>query len=772
MFLVIGAVSASDVMDVSNNPNNDDSSIQVSEESDNALSNESISVSNSLDDVDDDDSYSPESSKISSKVKSASSTTAKASASKTTKVSTNLKVSGTSFYSGQSLVVTLKDKNSKALSGQKILFKFTSLGKTYTKTTDKNGQAKITLNAVGTLKVVVSFAGKGNYSASSYSGSLKVSKSGSGLTVSSTTVALGTPLVVTLKNKKTGALLSNQKVKFTLKKNSYVRTTDSKGQAKLNININKPFNVTISYGGSKALSASSITKTINPTKCGLSFTYSASSVKYGHSLTITLKNKVTAKAVSGKKLVVKYLSKSYTKTTNSKGQVSIPIYGVGDITLKTSYAGDDVYKSASSSKKIKGVKDSTKLSNSRDTLPVGDAYVVTLKDSNGKVLSNKKVVLNFSGRAYTKTTNSKGQASLTIIKGPGTYSMVVSYGGSKYYAPTKISKKVKMTNSIVSIANVIKAATTLRAHVDYTNRLNKSYVATINGLKYSTDELAYMMAQAVVKINKGTTSGYVNFKNLTGTYTSKGATINGNLMKAKYVSLANTLISSVNKNNKIPANISTNLGKMEANLYTFGLAKALQFYGEEKYLPNYLIMKSSYIKGSSSSSLSQNAKILNWKEAFNATEFEKYLKTGGKSALNSAIISKAKSLTSGLSSVKAKANAIFKFVRDEVTYSYYSDSKKGAAKTLSSKSANCCDKANLIVAMCRSVGIYARYSHAQGCTFSSGLVTGHVWAQIYDTSSQTWYSADATSYRNSLGTINNWNVNKYSSAKNYVLIPF
>ena len=74
--------------------------------------------------------------------------------------------------------------------------------------------------------------------------------------------------------------------------------------------------------------------------------------------------------------------------------------------------------------------------------------------------------------------------------------------------------------------------------------------------------------------------------------------------------------------------------------------------------------------------------------------------------------------------------------------------------------------------MCRSVGIHARYSHAQGCTFSSGLVTGHVWAQIYDTSSQTWFSADATSYRNSLGTINNWNVNKYSSAKNYVLIPF
>ena len=776
---MIGGVSASDIMDVSDNPNNDDSisdSINlVSEESGNdQISNESIS-SGPVSDNDNDDSFSPEDNRQSEKIKSSSSVSAsKTPAKKTTKTGTSLKVSSTSICSGQYLVVSLKDKNSKALSGQKILFNITSLKKTYTRTTDSKGQAKLAINPVGTIKVVLSFAGNSNYSSSKYSGSIKVSKSATSLTVKNTTVPINTPLVVTLKNKLTNAPLSNKKVKFIINKKTYSRTTDSKGQAKLNVKIKKNFDVTIKYVESPWFKASSITKTIKPAKNGLIFDYSASSVKYGHSLTITLKNKVNNKTLSNKKLVVKLSNSknSLTRTTNSKGKITVPIKAIGNVDVKVSYGGDSIFASASSSKKINGVKDSTVITNSYDTLPIGDNYIVTLKDSFGNALSNKKVVFDLDGKTYNKTTNSKGQASLAISKGSGSYSISANFDGDKYYSASKLNKKVKMTNSIVSISNIIKAANTLRAYVDYTNRLNKSYVATINGIQYSPDELAYMMSQAVVKINKGQTSGYVTFKNLSGDYTSKGSSISGNLMKKNYISLASTVINSVNKNNKVPANVSTSLGKIEANLYTFGLAKALQFYGEKKYLPKYLILKSKFIKGSSSSGLSQNAKILNWKEAFNATEFEKYLKTGGKSALNSAIISKAKSLTSGLTSVKAKANAIFKFVRDDVSYSYYSDSKKGAAKTLSSKSANCCDKANLIVAMCRAVGIHARYSHAQGCTFSSGLVTGHVWAQVYDTSSQTWYSADATSSRNSLGKINNWNVKKYSSAKNYVLIPF
>ena len=149
---------------------------------------------------------------------------------------------------------------------------------------------------------------------------------------------------------------------------------------------------------------------------------------------------------------------------------------------------------------------------------------------------------------------------------------------------------------------------------------------------------------------------------------------------------------------------------------------------------------------------------------------DQYLVSSGFATITTAIKNKAASLTKGLTTNAAKATAIFNFVRDNIAYSYYANSKRGADGTLSAGSANCCDQANLVVALCRAAGIPARYSHAQGCTFSSGLVTGHVWAQIYI--GGTWYSADATSTRNSLGNIKNWNTNSYYSLKNYATIPF
>ena len=153
-----------------------------------------------------------------------------------------------------------------------------------------------------------------------------------------------------------------------------------------------------------------------------------------------------------------------------------------------------------------------------------------------------------------------------------------------------------------------------------------------------------------------------------------------------------------------------------------------------------------------------------------AAQLKAYLTSSGNDALNSAIKSLASKLVSGKTTTWAKAVAIYNYVRDNISYSFYSNSKKAASGTLSSKSANCCDQANLVVALCRAANIPARFSHAKGCTFSSGLVTGHVWAQIYVDG--VWYSADATSSRNSLGNIKNWNVKSFSSLKQYAHLSF
>ena len=148
----------------------------------------------------------------------------------------------------------------------------------------------------------------------------------------------------------------------------------------------------------------------------------------------------------------------------------------------------------------------------------------------------------------------------------------------------------------------------------------------------------------------------------------------------------------------------------------------------------------------------------------------KYLYGGGYAKITKAIRKLSKKITSKYSTKLEKATAIYNYVRNNLGYSYYANSKKGAAKTLKTKRGNCCDHANLIVALCRASKIPARYAHAKGCRFGSGLATGHVWAQIYVNG--RWYSADGTSYRNSLGHIKNWNTKSYRKLRIYRSIPF
>ena len=101
----------------------------------------------------------------------------------------------------------------------------------------------------------------------------------------------------------------------------------------------------------------------------------------------------------------------------------------------------------------------------------------------------------------------------------------------------------------------------------------------------------------------------------------------------------------------------------------------------------------------------------------------------------------------------------------------FSSILNGASKTLINGVGNCCDQANLIVALCRESGIPVRYSHGQHCYFYvSQNYYGHVWAQILV--GDTWYAADPTGPNNSLGVIKNWNIQTFNSLRQYALLPF
>jgi methionine-rich copper-binding protein CopC len=128
-----------------------------------------------------------------------------------------------------------------------------------------------------------------------------------------------------------------------------------------------------------------------------------------------------------------------------------------------------------------------------------------------------------------------------------------------------------------------------------------------------------------------------------------------------------------------------------------------------------------------------------------------------------------KSITKGSKSKLTSAVKIFNWVRNHINYAFYYNSKKGALGTLSSRSGNCADTANLMVALERAAGIPARYEHINA-QFSSGHWYGHVVAQVYVNGK--WYYADGTSFRNSFGVIKNWNTKTFKLEGIYRSLPF
>ena len=178
-------------------------------------------------------------------------------------------------------------------------------------------------------------------------------------------------------------------------------------------------------------------------------------------------------------------------------------------------------------------------------------------------------------------------------------------------------------------------------------------------------------------------------------------------------------------------------------------------------MPNYVTIKTYSSSAPTGSPLNSKNTIKDLKPYLRATT---HCQVG-----NSQIKSVVNSLTSGLTTDLAKARAIYNYVRDAVSYSFYYDTRYGAVGTLNAKTGNCVDQAHLLIAMYRTAGLAARYVHGT-CVFSSGSTYGHVWAQVLI--GDTWIVSDATSVRNSFGNVVNWNNYNYALHGYYSGIEF
>ena len=251
-------------------------------------------------------------------------------------------------------------------------------------------------------------------------------------------------------------------------------------------------------------------------------------VANGTSLIITLTDESNKPLVDVEVEIIANGNVSYGYTDND-GRIVINNL-LGDYSFEISYPGDE-YEGYAPCKVMKiftfaKSKSSTVLSAPQVSTNYNAAknLVVTLKDSNGKALANKKVTVKVGTISKTLKTNKNGQLSLNVASlVPKTYTAKVSFNEDDDYKGSSISTKVVISKGITKIvakAKTFKAKTRTKkfsvSMKDSKNKLIKGKKLTIriNGKTYSaTTNKKGVATFKITKLSKkGTFKSKVTFK--------------------------------------------------------------------------------------------------------------------------------------------------------------------------------------------------------------------------------------------------------------------
>jgi len=309
----------------------------------------------------------------------------------------------------------------------------------------------------------------------------------------------------------------------------------------------------------------------------------------------------------------------------------------------------------------------------------------------------------------------------------------------------------------LSFKNIIAGANTVKTYYASNGKLPAS--VTLAGIEFSMPEFFYLMSKAINNLENSSASAVAIIYGVKEPTSPSGDNIgSADLDKDGYFRLARLAAHYVEVKNRPPDYISTTFGNVIYSELADAFSRILVFYNSnDNYLPNYVTLRYSdgttpvdpiYVTGSG---LNEKNRV---------TDLTPYLQSSTNCQVNnSKIKAVVNTLTAGLTTDYDKAVAIYNYVRDQISYSFYYDTRYGSVGTLDAKTGNCVDQAHLVIAMYRTAGLAARYVHGT-CYFSSGSTYGHVWAQVLI--DDMWVVTDPTSSRNSFGKVVNWNTNSFS----------
>ena len=353
-------------------------------------------------------------------------------------------------------------------------------GKICQTTFDSKGKAKVSLEALsaGVHNTKISYGGDSNFA--SFEMNLPITtESSTVLEVPDVTKDYGGSEQLQITLTEGGSPVANADVNININNKDYIKTTDAKGKAYLELDLNaNTYDATVTYDD-----ISTVAKvTINQ----LATTTTVSYKKNSHnSVTLTaLVNPSTA----GGNVVFTVNGKDYTadKVSGGKATHTLSNLAVGNYEVKASYKGDVNHK-ASTSKSVKFTVEEVKYDVSAPDLTKyykgPERFVVTVKENNVPIVG-KDVTINLNGKPYKKTTDSNGQASMAINLNGGVYMVTSEFEGIK--VNSKIT--VKSTVSGNDVTKIFKNGTQYYAtFVDTKGNLmkNTDVKFNINGVFYT-----------------------------------------------------------------------------------------------------------------------------------------------------------------------------------------------------------------------------------------------------------------------------------------------
>ena len=699
----------------------------------------------------------------------------------------------TTIYYWGNYNVTLTDSDANAtLANKSINFIINNVN--YNAKTDGYGVASLNLKLnPGKYSAVVSFLGDDAYEGSSLTSTFEILP-----TVQANNITKyyngSTPYSATFFDS-FGNFLKNVTVDITVNGVTYSVRTDENGIAVLPINLNP--------GDYKVFTIDPITGYKLTTTIKVLSTISSSNLMKveGDSRKFTAKFYTSeGKALANQYVKISINGKIYNVKTDSKGKATLSLDKYKPGTYEAiCYNVDglsETYKI-----KIYKCKASTKLTTKFYTLFANDKKQIKVKlttqlndDSN----VGKTIKIKINGKTYSVKTDSEGKAYLSVASlKKGLYLVEYEYAGNKYFESAKAKNyltifdkgktalKVKGTKNFGYGANTpLKVAFT----ADGVPLAKRTITFIINGKSYNKTTDSNGIASLTIKLNIGNYK--VNYKTydqykINGTSGSFDITVfkrtvpkliwkSGKSFKdntQKFKVLCTDSKGHPHSGVVIQLTIDSKTYTAKTNSKGYATVKSHVSIG---YYKISIKSKSNndFLDGHKSKTV--KVKLSKFRNGVNEknsiSHLKKYLKSSKHCKVGSSKIKKlVKALTKGYSSKVNKAKAIFNYVRDTLSYSYYYDTKYGATGTLKHKRGNCVDHSHLLVSMYRTAGFKARYVHGK-CTFYGDGVYGHVWTQVLI--GKHWVCGDAISSSNQLGKIKNWNTKSCRIHGKYQSLPF